>query len=187
MHQARGEQKLIVFTAVEKFGPAEKSWDKYIQWSKLTHLTEVVSLDGCLCPNAIKELAAEDWQHNVQENFKTSLFVDLDYLLSRVQGRQNLNILAVAHEPEVEGSELFADARFEFCGYDLTELETGISALTNCGGFDLAFRASELSNLGLLKTLSQAGRVKSLLREHYPKESHAQCDLWAIWRMGCQQ
>ena len=26
----------------------EFSWDKYIKWSKLTHLTELVSLDGLL-------------------------------------------------------------------------------------------------------------------------------------------
>jgi hypothetical protein len=38
------------FIAVETFGPAHEGWEKYIQWSKLTQLKEVVDLDCSLCP-----------------------------------------------------------------------------------------------------------------------------------------
>ena len=31
-------------------------------------------------------MIAEDWQHNVQEDFKTTLFHDLDYDVRRVGG-----------------------------------------------------------------------------------------------------
>jgi hypothetical protein len=184
MFQAGAESKLVAFTAVEKFGPQNsKSWDKYIQWSKLSQLTEVVSLDGCLCANVLKDLIDEDWKHNVQEDFKTDLFWDLDYLLERVSKMTDLNILALVCEPATDAAKLFQDARFEFVGYDLVDQDISISALTNCGGFDLAFQPSELSYFGLLTDLVRAKEVKASLIEHYSMEHHAHCNIWAIWKM----
>jgi hypothetical protein len=53
----------------------------------------------------------------------------------------------------------------------------------NCGGFNKAFANSDLSECGLLTDYAQALRVQRLLREKYPDEPHADCDLWAIWQL----
>jgi hypothetical protein len=62
---------------------------------------------------------------------------------------------------------------FAFAGFDLVDIQGGISALTNCGGFDGVFRNAELSELGLLTDLSRAQQVQTSLRLQYPEESHA--------------
>ena len=172
------------FIAVEKFGPySGQAWQEFIDWSGLTHLTEVVSLDILLCAPVVDELVSEDWNYNVQEDYLTEYFHDLDYLLERVGSLDGISILAVLLNPETDALQLFADDRFEFQGYDLIELMTGVSALTNCGGFDQAFANEDLSPVGLLATYDDARRVQTLLKTHYPDEPHADCDLWAIWRM----
>lgn len=172
------------FIAVQKFGPhAGQAWQEYIAWSGLTHLTEVVSLDILLCAPVIDELAAEDWNYNVQEDYLTEYFHDLDYLLKRVEPRDGVNMLAVRLNPTADTQQQFTDERFEFLGYDLVERTTAVSALTNCGGFDQAFNSSDLSSVGLLESYDDARRVQGLLKTHYPDEPHADCDLWAIWRM----
>ncbi|MCB0167310.1 MAG: hypothetical protein KDI79_23980 [Anaerolineae bacterium] len=172
------------FIAVEAFAPdSGQAWQEYIAWSGLTQLTEVVSLDILLCAPVIDELTAEDWNYNVQENYLTDYFHDLDYLLRRVDTLTSINILAVLLNPESDARRLWAEDRFQFLGYDLIERTTGISALTNCGGFDQAFANEDLSPAGLLAAYDDAREVQNLLKTHYPDEPHADCDLWAIWRM----
>ncbi len=159
------------------------SWESYIAWAQLPQLTEVISLDTMLCPNLIEDLIEEDWEHNVQEDFCISYFRDLDYLLGRV-GQQPAHILAIMREPPLEAQALWADARFVFLGYDLIEAGSGMSALTNCCGFPLAFAPTDLSALGLIADFEQAREIQRLLLEHYPDEIHAECDLWAIWKLS---
>jgi hypothetical protein len=171
----------VVFTAVDRFDAAAgESWAKYIAWSGLIQLREVVSLDIALCPKFLKSLLPEDWEHNVQADFRTDLFHDADYVIRRV-GDAPVNVLAVIEEPSVEDVASFVDARFLFRGFDLIEEQTGISALMNCGGFDKAFLGSDLSDCGLLVDHADAQEVQRRLREEYPEESHADCQLWAIW------
>ena len=173
------------FIAVEKFSPhSGQAWQEYIAWSGLNHLREVVSLDILLCAPVVDELTAEDWNYNVQENYLTDYFHDLDYLLRRVDTFDHINILAVLLNPESDARHLWADDRFEFLGYDLIERTTGVSALTNCGGFDQAFANDDLSPVGLLTAYDDACTVQNLLKMHYPDDPHADCDLWAIWRMN---
>ena len=77
----------VVYTAVQRFDPAcGERWHEFIEWSGLKQLREVVSLDLILCPTAFGELTDEDWRHNVQEDFKITLFHDLDHVLRRVAG-----------------------------------------------------------------------------------------------------
>jgi hypothetical protein len=174
----------VIYSAVKRFDPAcGERWRGFIEWSGLTQLREVVSLDGILCPNVIQDLTDEDWQHNVQEDLKITLFHDLDYLVRRAGEDGPLNILALLQNPTEEEVQSFSDRRFVFRGFDLVELQTGISALVNCGGFDKAFAASDLSECGLLNAHAQALRVQKLLRQEYPDEHHADCDVWAIWQM----
>jgi hypothetical protein len=172
-----------VYTAVGCFNPETRpDWSAFVAWSRLTQLHEVVSLDLLLCPNAFQELAAEDWEHNVHEDLKTHLFHDPDYVSRRVAGKA-VSVLALIEEPSDADLASFRDPRFALCGFDLIDEQGGISALTNCGGFDRAFLPTELSECGLLQDHSRALTVRQLLRAEYPDEPHARCRIWAIWRM----
>jgi hypothetical protein len=174
----------VVYSAVKRFGPdSGESWQKYVEWSGLTHLREVVSLDMMLCPTVFQELTDEDWRHNVQEDFKITLFHDLDHVLRRVVGEERATVLALAQNPTAADLGSFADRRFVFRGFDLVELQTGISALVNCGGFDKAFAPADLSECGLLPDHAGANNVQKRLRAEYPDEPHANCDMWAVWQM----
>ena len=93
------------------------------------------------------------------------------------------DVLALMRNPTTAEVGSFADSRFVFRGFDLVELQTGISALVNCDGFDKAFARTELSECGLLADRAKASDVQERLRAEYPHEPHANCDLWAIWQM----
>ncbi len=130
----------VYYTAVKRFDPScGEAWQNYVSWSGLSHLREVVTLDGTLCPNAFQELTAEDWKHNVQEDYKTFFFHDLDHVLAAASANPALNVLAVVQEPTPDDLRAFSDPRFEFRGFDLVDKCGDISALLNCGGFDKAF------------------------------------------------
>jgi hypothetical protein len=171
------------YIAVESFSPDwEDGWTKYVEWSGLTQLEEVISLDMSLCPCVVKTLEDEDWNHNVQEDYVTDFFRDLSYLRLRVVGIERVSFLAAVRNPEVECRDAFHAPHFVFKGYDLVEGGTGMSALTNCGGFPLAFSNSELSSAGLVTDLKRALEIQAALVENYPDEHHADCDVWALWR-----
>lgn len=174
----------VLFTAVQRFDPARgDTWPRFIAWSGLTQLREVVSLDIILCPTLFPELTAEDWQHNVQEDFKLSYFYDLDHVLAKVAENVRVNVLALVQNPTDDELRSFTDSRFVFRGFDLVELRTGISALVNCGGFPRAFASKDLSDCGLLTDHATALAVQRRLRAEYPTEHHANCDVWALWQM----
>jgi hypothetical protein len=176
----------VIYSAVQRFDPAcGDKWTKFIEWCGLTQLREVVSLDGILCPSVIviDELTVEDWQYNVSESFKCHLFHDLERLLGKVAGNERVNVLALMQNPTDDEVREFSDHRFAFRGFDLVELQTGISALVNCGGFPKAFSPAELSDCGLLTSHAKALSVQKLLQAEYPDEHHANCDVWAIWQM----
>jgi len=172
----------VVYTAVRRFDPSCDGWQQFIAWSGLTQLREVVSLDGILCPSVFQELTAEDWQHNVQEDYKTHLFHDLDYVLRRV-GDERVNVLALLQNPTAEEVRSFSDPCFTFRGFDLVDVHSDISALVNCGGFPKAFSPADLSACGLLTDHETAVAIQKCLREQYPDEHHAICDVWAIWQL----
>lgn len=174
----------IGYTAIETFDPTwGEIWDKYIEWSRLDHLEEVVSLDCSLCPSIIGELIAEDWNFKVYEDIFHGLFNDLDYLIGRVAKGIQHQIIATISEPKDIEVLNFRDKRFLFKGYDLIENDTRISALTNCGGFDLAFQKSDISKSGLILSHDKAFKIRESLFENYPDEYHADCNIWAIWKM----
>lgn len=175
----------IGFGAVERFGPDDGDlWSNYIDCSGMPPLKEVVTLDGSLCPNLITELTDEDWQQNVDDEAMFFFFRDLDYFLSRYKVPANYQVLAIIRNPQ--GHETLDDPHFEFIGYDLIEgdYQGGTSALTNCGGFEKAFQPSDLSEYGLVSDYDKARQINELLRQHYPDEPHAFCDLYAVWRMA---
>jgi hypothetical protein len=172
----------VGYVAVEPFDPSwGESWFTYVEWSKLDHLKEVVSLDCSLCPSIIGDPIAEDWDYIVYD--EVDIFGNLDYLRDRIKTDKPFHILALMREPNETDVLSFQDPGFVFEGFDLIDESTRISALTNCGGFDLAFQGSDLTEHGLIWEFEKAYRVKELLKKNYPQEPHADCVVWALWKM----
>ncbi|HXD01482.1 MAG TPA: hypothetical protein VN048_19255 [Verrucomicrobiae bacterium] len=174
-----------LFIATERFDPSDGArWADYLNFAKIPGLKEVVSLDTLLCRRLINDLIDEDWPHIVNEDFRLHYFLDLDYLIKRVEHVRRRNILGLYHNTETHIATPPGQGNFVFIGYDLIEEATQISALTNCGGFPNAFSNEELNACGLLPDFTQASTVRLLLAQRYPKEHHAQCELYAIWRLN---
>ena len=85
--------------------------------------------------------------------------------------------MAAALNPAIEQAGALQDSHFSFCGYDLVEVEGGVSALVNCGGFPKSFDNSELNSNGLIEKLERARVVQDSLRSEYPDEHHADCNV----------
>lgn len=168
------------FIATERFSPESgETWTTFVEWSGLSHLTEVVSLDPMLCPSVLPDVKATYWPHIVNEDFMLGFFTNLDFLRAEIAGFDDLNLLCVIRDPV---REPLPPAGFDLLGYDIVDVQGGASALTNCGGFPDVFEASELTPLGLLPSLERAKQVQQVLRERYPDEPHGACHRWAICR-----
>lgn len=170
----------IGFVALETFVPT----NKYLEWSKLFQVEEVVSLDCALCPRIVRDLVEADSNYQ-QEHWGifSDIFSNLDWLLDKTSDIEDKQVLAVLKEPEEDCGLAIHLKGFQFYGYDLVEDATRISALTNCGGFDKAFSSCDLSRYGLIEDFEKAKEIQLRLREHYPDDEHANCTLWAIWKM----
>lgn len=169
------------FIATEKFEKRDPAWDKYIAWSKLDQLNEVVSLDPGLCPTVLPDIKNEYWSRIVNEDFMLRFFTDPDFLRGEIRAIQRKNFLCVFRNPSVD-PEPAVPKGFEFVGYDLVDIESTASALTNCGGFPDVFSNNELSEKGLLRTYERAREVQIELHRQHPDDIHANCNLWAIFR-----
>lgn len=175
----------IAYRIVERFTPEWKGWERYVEWSGLAHLTEVVGLDGSLCPSVLRALAADDWNHLAYAEHLFACFDDERYAVRRVRevlDAKRHQILALAREPAAEEVVATALTGFRFMGFDLIEEATQISALTNCGGFEGTFLPADLSPCGLVPTAPRAYEIRRLLATLFPDESHADCAVWAVWR-----
>lgn len=160
------------------------SWDKYIQWSRLTHLTELVSLDGMLNEVLVEpdRNNADDWNYIVtDEHYETGFFTTLDYVLCKVTSKDRFNLLAVVIEPTQDCKTVTKDG-FEFIGYDLLDKDYSVSALTNCGGFDETFLPNDLNKVGLIDYYAKAYDTKQRLFKNNPEEHHADTNVIAVWR-----
>jgi hypothetical protein len=171
------------FIATAPFSAADGDlWHKYVAWSGLRQLDEVVSLDPMLCPTLLPTIEDAYWPYIVDEDFLLHFFVDLDFLLQQVSRAEAKNVLCVTRNPLPGDPQCAGKVQFEFLGYDLVDIHGGASALTNCGGLPDVFDNSELSSKGLLTSLPRAVEVQASLRAKYPAEPHADCHVWAISR-----
>jgi len=162
----------------------QMGWDKYIGWSRLAHLTELVSLDTGLNEVLVEPDRSneDDWKHIILDgHLETGFFSTLDYVLKRTKEKVRLNLLAVAVEPEHDCAFINLD-NFNFIGYDLLDQYYCTSALTNCGGFDETFLPADLNNLGLIDDYQKACDIKKRLYQNNPLEEHADTKMMAIWR-----
>lgn len=172
------------YVPVETFNKSHgDKWIKYINWSKLHKLNEVVSLDSSLCPMTIDKLEEHDYSYVSYSWSYCKIFSNLDWVLKKTQKIKNMQILAVLRNPTDDSCISINNHDFNFCGFDLIDEGSGISALLNCGGFDKAFTADDLSTCGLIYDYKKAIKVQKSLIENYPDEEHANCILWAIWKM----
>jgi hypothetical protein len=169
------------FIAVNSFTPAHKDWKTYLEQSGLNSVKEIISIDQVLCAPAIRRFEAEDWKHNVQEHLFNDYFLDLDYLIKRTKGLENVHVLSVVRNPDKEIRDDFQDVNFRFLGYDLTDHYGSASALTNCGPLPLAFTHRDLSSYGLIYTYKRAAEVREALQRFYAEE-FSQSLMWGIWQ-----
>lgn len=183
---SRPERPEIWFIAIRPFGPERgPAWADYCAWIGRPFLRELVTLDSGLCPAALEPLTPEDWAHNVQADFLIEFFHHFDYLRARAAAAQPAMLLAALREPPRPAPELWHDPRFVFLGYDLVEKPgRGVSALANCGGFEPAFAGMPLSEVGLITAHPPALAARQRLRELFPDEPHADCHVWALWRLA---
>ncbi len=121
-------------------------------------IEEIVSIDCCLFPYSERRRYKEK-----------SLLKDNEQILAVVNIKNGKEI------PSIEG--------YEFCGFDLAEEDTEISALTNCCDIlDGVYPYEKLNKYGLLDNLEDAEMIKEQLPIHAPNEPHAYCEIYAIWR-----
>jgi len=174
----------IGYAAIKRFVPQSEGWQKFVEWAQLPQITRVMSLDyWCELPKAAQQMTDEDWKHVVPSEFAAqfSYFDNADYLIERMKGVAECDIVGVVEEPDSPFPHGFKDDRFEFKGYDL--FDGLVSVLTNCGGYPDCFCNDELNEFGLLPTWERAVEVQTKLQELYP-DDHADCAaVWAMWLM----
>jgi len=96
---------------------------------------------------------------------------------------RDAQIIAMIVRPGTEPERGLARENFVFCGFDLVELMTAISAITNCGAmFSDAINYNHLNNYGLIPDYRAAEKAQQALLKQYPDESHANCEIIEIWR-----
>ena len=174
-----------LFIATERFDPSDgEAWQKYFAWANIPQLAEVVGLDAILSNRLIREILDEDWNHIVNADFRLDYFYHLDYLMNRIKDIPRRNVLGLYRNAARHIDKAPGDGDFRFLGHDLIDEQSQISALTNCGGFPDVFDNEELNGFGLLGKFERASEVKNLLKEKHPKEPHANCELYAIWRLN---
>lgn len=178
----------FLFTATEQFDNTydkdEMSWERYIEWSRLYHLTELVSLDGILNQILVEPDYdnADDWNFiHTFEQYQTGFFTDVEYVFKRQKKKNKFNLLTVVVEPDQNCKNINID-EYEFVGYDMLDQGFGISALTNCDGFDETFSAADINDKGLIDDFSKAYDIKKRLLENNPGEHHADTNVIAVWR-----
>jgi hypothetical protein len=162
----------------------DMSWEKYKEWSRLSHLTELVSLDGMLNEILVEPdyNNADDWKYiHTDGQWQTNFFTSLNYVLEKTRQKNHFNLLTVVINPEQDCRNVNVDG-FDFIGYDLLDQDYGISALSNCGGFDETFLPKELNHLGLIDDYNKAFDIQKRLLINNPEEHHADTNVIAVWR-----
>lgn len=118
--------------------------------------------------------------------FDTALMdiVEINKLDIEVAKKKSEQILAIIVRPEIAPNHMMENTEFEFCGYDLVEHATGISAITNCGAdWGNALNYQLLNDYGLFSNYRQAVAAQLDLDEQFPDENHAYCEIVEIWRL----
>ncbi len=177
----------VAYGARATFDSSYGGWPIYLKFARFRRVREIVSIGG-LCPSvvSIEEnrliTAPYDSRSTV---LMRGLCDSLDYLMTLLgkdgHHRPPYQVLAAMSDPTDSDVAGFADDRFVLKGFDLLNANT--SALTNCGGFDIAFTEADLNDCGLIPACQEAYRIRESLRLNYPCDINSECVVWAIWRM----
>jgi hypothetical protein len=171
-----------LYTIRERCTPETlERWEEYLAFSGFKHITELVTLDSIMCPDTIIDLVDEDWNHNLQEDFRITFFLDSEYLMHRQPlDPSRHQLLAILERPE--GSE-GGPPGFTRCGFDIMDSHVGNSTLTNCGPIPEAFNPSKVNTFGLLSDGKTAIEVRDRMRRKWPNDPHlGDCEVWLIAR-----
>jgi hypothetical protein len=147
--------------------------------------TRFFKADRCINNESIRAFNKNKIDAKEIVSFDSGLF-DLEEL--RVYNNKDIaeQILLIMVRPDVNiiDKHLVSDIdTFTFCGYDLVEMDTCISAITNCGvGFDNAVDYGNLNEYGLVPNYLDVVKTQILLRDNYPDENHAYCEVVEVWR-----
>jgi len=163
-----------IFYKAERFFPNKE----YEEFSKILSRNEIVTFDF-LCRNIENEgidyteyLA--DCNYGVLD-WKVLLIIPLE---------SDEQIIACFKNPTESHEFHYLDSRFEFCGYDLSNDDVFISAITHCdGGFANALPYESLNKYGLIDNHQKAIYCSNFLKMSYPDEPHAYCEVFELWRM----
>ena len=184
------EQMTFLYTALNVFDKSSRKygrgWDDYIKWSKLTHLTEVISLDSMLNETLVEPdyNSADDWSFiHLIGQLQTGFFTNVEYVLRKCENHDNFNLLAVVINPGQDCSDILLDD-YEFIGYDLLDGMFGVSALTNCRSSinDGPVLPTEVNKYGLIDDYLAAYDIKRRVWENNPEDSHSKTNIIAVWR-----
>lgn len=156
-------------------------FDDYRVFSGFHHISELVSLDSMMCPDLIDELRADDWEHNVHEDFRTQLFRHANYLLSRQElDPSKHQLMAVLESPP---EEFAIPSGFAICGHDIMDSDFRHSTLTNCGPIPEAFLPADVNEFGLIDDRDQAFAIRDKMRSLQPDDPHlGECEVWLLAR-----
>jgi hypothetical protein len=147
--------------------------------------TKVFKADRCINNESMRAFNKNKIDAKEIVSFDSGLF-DLEEL--RIYNNEYIaeQILLIMVRPDVNiiDEHLVSDIdTFTFCGYDLVEMDTCISAITNCGAdFDNAVNYGDLNEYGLVSNYLDAVKTQILLRDNYPNENHANCEVVEVWR-----
>ncbi|MCL2462747.1 MAG: hypothetical protein FWF44_08790 [Defluviitaleaceae bacterium] len=147
----------------ERFFPTKK----YEEFSMIFNKHEIITYDILLC------------------NSTNSRYGEVQNLtgLVGVSLKTDEQIIAYYENPNESYESHYPGDGFEFCGYDLCEKMTGISAITNCGGdFEKAIPYNELNQYGLIGTYESVRKSHDALISLYPSDNHANCEIYELWR-----
>jgi hypothetical protein len=153
-----------------------------VTWRKLPQLVEVVSVeDDCL----LGTLTAEEVLNIADVGTHLVCFRDLKRLqetVARVGVTAPINLLCVFR---AKGAPVAPQPAFTFLGYDLIDDKTAVRAVTNCGSqFSAVIGDADVNVYELINTFERAKEIQRELRRVYPRDPHANCSLWAIFRIS---
>ncbi len=182
------EQMEFLYTALgvmdKNYHRYGKGWDEYIEWIKLPHLKEVVSLDGMLNDPIFEP----DYNDSDVWNFihsiglrQTGFYTSQDYVLQNCKNYDHVNLLTVVISPGQDCRYIEVDD-YEFMGYELLDDWFGTSVLTNCGGFNEPILPTEINEYGLVDDYVAAYAISKRLWENNPEHGHAKTNVIAVWR-----
>ena len=172
---------VVFYKVVKPFGPDSGAvWGDYLAWIHQKQMTSFDSVDAGLRADCFNPETNEDWKHCVNEDHKLNLLIDLDY--ARKIQRENPDSEIVGVEVDVEATHV---PRNGLCGYDILDEWCAVSLLTNWGTSEPVFEGIEFQANGLLRDISIASRMQTMLREHCCDDPHAKnCQVWAIYKFA---